>query len=323
MNQVWRAVWSLQVPRKIQMFTWRALKDSLPSKLNLWKRKVVQDPICEHCSAQTEDLMHALWDCPSIHSAWAKEDWLSSIREDRATDFIDLWTRVAGLSPPNMEVFSTMCWVIWQRRNKLRLNKPAEKAENVGIFARGYLEEFSQSQNHLALVPRQPPQPVVRWQKPSQCCFKVNYDGAIFKNSDEAGLGIVIRDITGQAIATLSQKIKYPQSVEATEALAARRAVQFAIELGLREAEFEGDSTIITEALIRGSYNQAAFGPIIEDARCLTRMMHRSLFSHVKRSGNIVAHTLARRAQFCSLSVIRMDNIPSELESLLQQDSSV
>ena len=159
-----------------------------------------------------------------------------------------------------------MCWVIWQCRNKLRLNKPAEKAENVGIFARGYLEEFSQSQNHLSPVPRQPPQPVVRWQKPSQCCFKVNYDGAIFKNSDEAGLGIVIRDITCQAIATLSQKIKYPQSVEATEALAARRAVQFAIELGLREAEFEGYSTIITEALIRGSYNQAAFGPIIEDA---------------------------------------------------------
>ena len=87
------------------MFTWRALKDSLPSKLNLWKRKVVQDPICEFCSAQTEDLVHALWDYPSIHSAWAKEDWLSSIREDRATEFIDLWTRVAGLSPPNMEVF--------------------------------------------------------------------------------------------------------------------------------------------------------------------------------------------------------------------------
>jgi ribonuclease HI len=322
MNQVWRAVWSLQVPRKIQMFTWRALKDSLPSKLNLWKRKVVQDPICELCSAQTEDLVHAFWDCPSIHSAWAKEDWLSSICEDRATDFFDLWTRVAGLSSPNMEVFSTMCWVIWQRRNKLRLNKPAEKAENVGIFARGYLEEFSQSQNHFSTVPRQPPHPVVRWQRPSQCCFKVNYDGAIFKNSDEAGLGIVIRDMTGQAIATLSQKIKYPQSVEAMEALAARRAVQFTIELGLREAEFEGDSTIITEALIRGSYNQAAFGPIIEDARCLTRMMHIIFFSHVKRSGNIVAHTLARRAQFCSIPVIRMGNVPSELESLLQQDSS-
>ena len=60
MNQVWRDVWSLQVPRKVQMFTWRALKDSLPSKLKLWKRKVVQDPICEFYAAQNEDLVHAI-----------------------------------------------------------------------------------------------------------------------------------------------------------------------------------------------------------------------------------------------------------------------
>ena len=132
----------------------------------------------------------------------------------------------------------------------------------------------------------------------------------------------MIRDRSGQAIATLSQKIKYPHSVEATEALAARRAVQFAIDLGLREAEIEGDSTTITEALKTGGYNQAVFGPIIEDARSLTSLMHIYIFSHVKRSGNIVAHTLARRAQFCSVPVIRMGNVPSELESLLLQDSS-
>ncbi len=131
----------------------------------------------------------------------------------------------------------------------------------------------------------------------------------------------MIRDNTGQAIATLSQKIKYPHSVEATKALAARRVVQFAIDLGLREAEFKGDSTTITEALISGSYNQAVFGPIIEDARSLKRMMHNHLFSHVKHSGNVVAHTLARRAQFCSIPIIRMGNVPIELESLLRQDS--
>ena len=157
MNQVWRDVWSLQVPRKVQMFTWRALKDSLPSKLKLWKRKVVQDPICEFCAAQIEDLVHALWDCPSIQSAWAHEEWLSPIRDHRAMEFIDLWTRVAGLSHPKMELFSTMCWVIWQRRNKIRVNKTVEKIENTGSFARGYLEEFSQSQNFNPTVPRQPP----------------------------------------------------------------------------------------------------------------------------------------------------------------------
>ena len=132
----------------------------------------------------------------------------------------------------------------------------------------------------------------------------------------------MIRDNTGQALATLSQKIKYPYSIEATEPLAARRAMQFAIELGLREAEFEGDSTTITEALVSGSYNQAVFGAIIEDTRSLARIMHSHFFSHVKHSGNVVAHTLARHAQLCSIPVIRMGNVPTDLESLLLQDSS-
>ena len=93
---------------------------------------------------------------------------------------------------------------------------------------------------------------------------------------------MVIWDTTGQAIATLSHKIRYPHSVEATEALTARRAVHFALELGLGEAEFEGDSTTITEALNSVSYNQMAFGLIIEDARTLASSMHSHLFSHVK-----------------------------------------
>jgi ribonuclease HI len=322
MTQVWQEVWSRHVPRKVQMFAWRALKDSLPSKFKLWKRTMVQDPACEFCSAHTEDIVHALWDCPSIQPAWAKEDWLSPIRKDRVTDFPELWIQISGLSSPKLEVFTTMCWAIWQRRNKLRFNKTVEKIENIEIFARCYLEEFSQSQSQRFNVPRKPPQPIARWLRPTQCHFKVNYDGATFRNSDEAGLGVVIQDNTGQALATLSQKIKYPFSIEATEALAARRAVQFAIELGLREAEFEGDSTTITEALISGSYNQAVFGAIIEDTRSLARIMHSHFFSHVKHSGNVVAHTLARRAQLCSIPVVRMGNVPTDLESFLLHDSS-
>jgi hypothetical protein len=61
---MWKEVWSLQVPKKIQVFMWRSLKDSLPSKLNLKKKHVVEDPTCELCGAPTEDILHALWVCP-------------------------------------------------------------------------------------------------------------------------------------------------------------------------------------------------------------------------------------------------------------------
>jgi hypothetical protein len=113
-SQVWRAVWELKVPKKIQIFAWRALKDSLASKLNLWKRKVLMDPACEHCAAQTEDIMHALWLCPCVQPAWEKEEWLISIQNSQVSDFIELWNRVSGLSSTKeLKVFITICWAIW------------------------------------------------------------------------------------------------------------------------------------------------------------------------------------------------------------------
>jgi hypothetical protein len=97
----------------------------------------------------------------------------------------------------------------------------------------------------------------------------------------------------------------------------------FALELGLEEAEFKGDLVTIIEALNNITYNQAAFGLIIEDARILASSMHSYLFSHIKHSGNSVAHALARQAQHCTASNVWMDTVPSKLDSLLSFDLSL
>ena len=47
----------------------------------------------------------------------------------------------------------------------------------------------------------------------------------------------------------LAEKIPYPGSVEVLEALAARRAARFALEVGLTGFEFEGDSEVVWRVL--------------------------------------------------------------------------
>ena len=44
--------------------------------------------------------------------------------------------------------------------------------------------------------------------------YKANFDAALFDNSDMAGLGVVVRDCSGNIMGALSQKIALPQSVE-------------------------------------------------------------------------------------------------------------
>ena len=70
----------------------------------------------------------------------------------------------------------------------------------------------------------------------------MNYDGVIFMNSNEARLGVVIRNDSGLVIATLSKKIPIPCSMESVELLAVRKVVHFATELGFHQVCFEGSN---------------------------------------------------------------------------------
>ena len=72
----------------------------------------------------------------------------------------------------------------------------------------------------------------VSWIPPPKSSLKVNFDGATFTDIDKAGLGVIIRNDHGQAIASLSEQIRLPFSSDLVEALAAVRAISFAQELG-------------------------------------------------------------------------------------------
>ena len=79
--------------------------------------------------------------------------------------------------------------------------------------------------------------------------YNVNYDGACFAKTDEAGIGVVVRNELGQVMACLAEKIPMPLSVEVLEAMAARRAIVFTAESGFHRAIFEGESELVVKAL--------------------------------------------------------------------------
>uniref|UniRef100_A0A7N2MW72 Uncharacterized protein n=1 Tax=Quercus lobata TaxID=97700 RepID=A0A7N2MW72_QUELO len=60
--------------------------------------------------------------------------------------------------------------------------------------------------------------------------YKTNYDGAVFEDTNEVGIGVVVRNAKGEVIGTLSEKIPLPSSVEVSEVIVARRETQFIVE---------------------------------------------------------------------------------------------
>lgn len=76
---------------------------------------------------------------------------------------------------------------------------------------------------------------------------------SIFQDIRMAGIGVVIRDSEGEVIATLSGRIILPPSMEDVEAMACWQAMHFALEIGIQDVVFEGDSEVIFKHLTSDS----------------------------------------------------------------------
>ena len=86
-------------------------------------------------------------------------------------------------------------------------------------FARDYIRDFKNLTGMPSALVRTAPQ---RWCPPTNDLWKINFDGAMFGESDEAGIGVVIRDGRGEVKAALFEKITKPPTVDVLELLATK-----------------------------------------------------------------------------------------------------
>lgn len=85
----------------------------------------------------------------------------------------------------------------------------------------------------------------VKWKPPDDDSFKTNLDGAVFAKTNEASIGVVVRNEMGKVLEALSEKLALLASMELLETLAARRAALFVVELELHDSIFKGDSKVV------------------------------------------------------------------------------
>lgn len=116
-------------------------------------------------------------------------------------------------------------------------------------MAGSLFKEFLDAQDPMPVAPVSSSN--YQWSPPKDQIFKANFDAAVSKSCNLASIGVIIRDWRGVAIGALTMSVPLSQSVVELEALACRRAVQFAMEIGLIEVIFERDSAMVIQALSR------------------------------------------------------------------------
>ena len=97
--------------------------------------------------------------------------------------------------------------------------------------------------------------------------LKINFDGVVFREIDEARLGVVVRDHEGRVMASMFEKIRLPSSSDEVEVMETVKAISFTLELHLPFVIVEGDSELIISALRREEESFSSFGHFISSVK--------------------------------------------------------
>ena len=125
---------------------------------------------------------------------------------------------------------------------------------------------------------------------------KINLNSAVFTNDNCSRIAVVIKNGSGSVLVSCTKKLNQAYSGEHIEALAVATALSFASEIGFKRAVLEGDSLSVINALKERVSLLTPTGLLVEDVKSLSQRFDQLLYSHTRREGNHVAHSLAKYA---------------------------
>ncbi|XP_075663184.1 uncharacterized protein LOC142632711 [Castanea sativa] len=214
-------------------------------------------------------------------------------------------------------LFSMVVWALWTRWNHLRAGENTGTLDHLLQQARDRLRDFLHHNTARIQPVGHPP---TSWQPPGPSQYKINVDGVLFMSNSSAGLGVVIRNEHGQVMVSLSKRTPLPSIVIEVEALAARRGLELAVEMGFKNIVLESDSQVLITALWDNSYSLASFGHMVKDIQFIAYQLSSISYTHVRRQCNTLTRSLARRAKSVSQFQVWIKEVPPNSSSILRAD---
>nr|XP_023883659.1 uncharacterized protein LOC111995948 [Quercus suber] len=89
-RQIWRRVWSMKTPNKIRNFSWRACRDILANKVNLKRRMITKDDLCNECGKESETNCHMFWFCEKAKDIWGNSKLVFPFHIEPWWNFMDV-----------------------------------------------------------------------------------------------------------------------------------------------------------------------------------------------------------------------------------------
>ncbi|KAJ0096619.1 hypothetical protein Patl1_27305 [Pistacia atlantica] len=320
-NKKWKKLWKLPITNAEKLFLWKACQDILPTKCNLVKKRVIEEPFCTSCCLEEEDVLHALWGCVAAKDIWSSCSRIFQKMNNNFTDFRELvMVLLSKLEEKYLAEFGVVVSKIWQRRNEFTFkhyfSTPSQlihhATQELDILNSLIQSKTSPNAHPLNSDPSSP-----RWQPPPEGIFKVNWDASVGKENGTIGVGIAIRDWQGRFLATMRMKKTMLPDAHVAESFTALQAVILAVDIGINQIILEGDALQVVNDLLRDEENWGQAGLISMDTKVLSRNFLTFSVHHVKRASNVIAHTLAKNALTIDDVLVELEEVPNCIGSLV------
>ncbi|KAL8098853.1 hypothetical protein AgCh_031539 [Apium graveolens] len=208
----------------------------------------------------------------------------------------DLWTEGTAKQCAESVV---LCWAIWRARNGWVWTQKPSTVNRVVAAAKQYLTQWTlaQSRSSTALLqPQYDGDGASFWVKPQPNTVKVSGDAAIFKEREEVGFGLVARDSDGMLIEAITVVHYELVSPVLAEAMAVKEALSWIDARQWSGVTLESDCLVVVQAIRSKTPMRSRFGVVVTECRDFMHRLNNIELLFVKRSANMVAHTLARES---------------------------
>ncbi|KAF7834579.1 reverse transcriptase [Senna tora] len=327
---LWKWIWNLKVPPKVQNFMWRLCFNALPSMKNLFRRRASPSASCQICGHPEESIEHIFLLCP-----WTQPIWFGSmfqwIVDDLSVQRMDVWVwqklklirEAWGNWKDNQALFMSICWEIWKRRNFFYFEQAKVNPLAVLHLALEKFAEFFKC-GSVSLVPPPLPSYVVpnhpsfvrNWNE--QGWFRVNVDAALQDSSSLCATYFLLRDDHGALLTGFSQKF-WSHSPLVAEALALRESMYACVNLELVKVNFESDCKAILDAVYQED-TPWSIEDIMADIKHMLRANASFAVYWIPCSLNSPADWVAQATLRNSLTPLWTSCPPPDLRSLLLAD---
>lgn len=349
-RSMWDIIWKAKVPEKIKIFGWRTATNTLPTKLNKWKRTLDMDSTCNICGMGEENEHHAVVSCTKSRALRTEMRKVWNIPSETLFQFTgEDWLQNL-LGPCNMETRTKvllLLWRCWFLRDDYIHSTGKELVSRSALFLQQYVEEIIDNsyvsnsdmkdkqglgQLRNASVGKESAggaMEVLRsgcnlassgaWCPPSNGLVKLNTDASFLADSGQTCIGAVARDHRGLVFFSQSKSIECCSSVEEAEARALLLGLQSLAALFRGPIIAETDCSFLAKEIQSDASNRSACFSVIHDAKNELSKFRDARVDYVNRNQNKLAHCLAARARKKG-DAYKVAGVPDDLVEEMRAD---